>query len=124
MHAGSTLADTFSSTFSEGGRNLDEAILRIEREGAGVIVYLPPRGDLVGELKHISRAALGPPESVAHLRPHGGTLREYGLGAQVLRELGLHEIRLLTSNPRKIAGINGYGLKVVESVPLVDAVDP
>lgn len=118
MHAGSTLADTFSSTFSEGGRNLDEAILRIEREGAGVIVYLPPRGDLVGELKHISRAGSGPPEAAAQLRPHGGTLREYGLGAQVLRELGLHEIRLLTSNPRKIAGINGYGLKVVESVPL------
>ncbi|HEU5074142.1 MAG TPA: 3,4-dihydroxy-2-butanone-4-phosphate synthase [Polyangiaceae bacterium] len=118
MHAGSTLADTFSSTYSEGGRNLDEAILRIEREGAGVIVYLPPQGDLVGELKQISRAASGPPESVALARPHGGTLREYGLGAQVLRELGLHEIRLLTSNPRKIAGINGYGLKVVQSVPL------
>lgn len=124
MHAGSTLADTFSSTFSEGGRNLDEAILRIEREGAGVIVYLPPRGDLVNELKHISRVAAGTAESVGHARPHGGTLREYGLGAQVLRELGLHEIRLLTSNPRKIAGINGYGLRVVDSVPLADDVEP
>ncbi len=123
MHAGSTLADTFSSTYSEGGRNLDEAILRIEREGAGVIVYLPPRGDLVNELKHISRSASAPPEAAALARPHGGTLREYGLGAQVLRELGLHEIRLLTSNPRKIAGINGYGLRVVESVPLADGAD-
>ena len=124
MHAGSTLADTFSSTYSEGGQNLDEAILRIEREGAGVIVYLPPRGDLVNELKHISRSASTPPESLALARPHGGTLREYGLGAQVLRELGLHEIRLLTSNPRKIAGINGYGLHVVESVALADELSP
>jgi 3,4-dihydroxy 2-butanone 4-phosphate synthase/GTP cyclohydrolase II len=123
MHAGSTLADTFSSTYSEGGRNLDEAILRIEHEGAGVIVYLPPRGDLVGELKQVSRRDSTPPESVTHARVHGGTLREYGLGAQVLRELGLHQIRLLTSNPRKIAGINGYGLEVVESVALSGTVD-
>ena len=58
------------------------------------------------------------PQSTAP-RPHGGTLREYGLGAQVLRELGLCKIRLLTNNPRKIAGIQGYGLELVESVPLV-----
>lgn len=119
MHAGSTLADTFSSTFSEGGRNLDASILAIEQEGAGVVVYLPPRGDLVGELNQIRRAETGAPESHGLARAHGGTLREYGLGAQVLRELGLRDIRLLTSNPRKIAGINGYGLNVVESVPLV-----
>ena len=83
-----------------------------------MVVYLPPRGDLVSELKQVSRLS----QSLAHqqgtTRAHGGTLREYGLGAQVLRELGLSEIRLLTSNPRKIAGINGYGLTVVESVPL------
>lgn len=119
MHAGSTLADTFSSTFSEGGRNLDASILAIEAEGAGVVVYLPPRGDLVGELNHIGRVASGAQEAAVSARAHGGTLREYGLGAQVLRELGLRDIRLLTSNPRKIAGINGYGLNVVESVPLV-----
>jgi 3,4-dihydroxy 2-butanone 4-phosphate synthase/GTP cyclohydrolase II len=119
MHAGSTLADTFSSTFSEGGRNLDEAIRAIEREGAGVVVYLPPSGDLIRELKQVSHVSGTSPEPVAPGRAHGGTLREYGLGAQVLRELGLSEIRLLTSNPRKIAGIDGYGLRVVESVPLV-----
>jgi 3,4-dihydroxy 2-butanone 4-phosphate synthase / GTP cyclohydrolase II len=118
MHAGSTLADTFSSTFSEGGKNLDEAIRAIEKEGAGVVVYLPPRGDLVRELKQVSRLGKPIAEHQGSTRAHGGTLREYGLGAQVLRELGLSEIRLLTSNPRKIAGINGYGLRVVESVPL------
>jgi 3,4-dihydroxy 2-butanone 4-phosphate synthase/GTP cyclohydrolase II len=132
MHTGSTLADTFSSTRSEGGRNLDEAIEAIERDGRGVIVYLPPRGDLCAELATLTNggelksAPAASPSSPDHAppsshasRPHGGTLREYGLGAQVLRELGLHQIRLLTNNPRKIAGINGFGLQVLESVPLI-----
>ncbi|HEY6560934.1 MAG TPA: 3,4-dihydroxy-2-butanone-4-phosphate synthase [Polyangiaceae bacterium] len=127
MHTGSTLADTFSSTLSEGGHNLDEAIDAIERDRHGVVVYLPPRGDLRAELAAManggelksSPVAAGAPPSSRGPRQHGGTLREYGLGAQVLRELGLHRIRLLTNNPRKIAGINGFGLQVVESVPLV-----
>jgi len=65
-----------------------------------------------------------PVAAPAATRPHGGTLREYGLGAQVLRELGLCKIRLLTNNPRKIAGIEGYGLELVESVPLVSMQRP
>src|SRR5690606_20848213 len=90
MHAGSTLADTFSSTTSEGRENLHEAIDAIEAEGRGVVVYLPPPGDLAAEL-----ARMTAPESSASAqqaanpepsRPHGGTLREYGLGAQVLRD--------------------------------------
>ncbi len=121
MHSGSTLGDTFSSTASEGGRNLFEAIDAIERQGRGVVVYLPPRGDLRHELDSVSRRLKSSPVAAPAPgeRPHGGTLREYGLGAQVLRELGVSQIRLLTNNPRKIAGIHGYGLEVVESVPLV-----
>jgi 3,4-dihydroxy 2-butanone 4-phosphate synthase/GTP cyclohydrolase II len=125
MHTGSTLADIFSSTTADGARNLDEALAAIEAEGCGVVVYLPPRGDLRDELDALGRrteksspgAARG---SAPHglSRPHGGTLREYGLGAQVLRELGVGQLRLLTNNPRKIAGIQGYGLELVESVPL------
>ncbi len=111
MHAGSTLADTFSSTKSEGRQNLLASIDAIEREGRGVIVYLPPRGNLAAELALWSKRDR---EQVQEpTRPHGGTLREYGLGAQVLRDLGLRKIRLLTRNPRKIAGIHGYGLSVV-----------
>ncbi len=113
MHAGSTLADTFSSTRSDGRRNLLVSIDQIEKEGRGVIVYLPPGGDLKKELSGWSKTE--EEEGEDQTRPHGGTLREYGLGAQILRDLGLHEIRLLTSNPRKIAGIHGYGLNV-ESV--------
>jgi 3,4-dihydroxy 2-butanone 4-phosphate synthase/GTP cyclohydrolase II len=120
MHAGSTLADTFSSTASEGRRNLEEAIHRIEKEGCGVVVYLPPNGDVRSELSALSEKLKSSPVATAKPgeRSHGGTLREYGLGAQVLRELGVRRLRLLTNNPRKIAGIHGYGLEVTESVPL------
>jgi 3,4-dihydroxy 2-butanone 4-phosphate synthase/GTP cyclohydrolase II len=125
MHTGSSLADVFSSTPKEGARNLAEAIDAIEAAGEGVIVYIPPTSDLKGELEHVARRADSqsspqaslPPEALT--RPHGGALREYGLGAQVLRSLGLCKIRLLTNNPRKIAGIQGHGLSLVESVPLV-----
>lgn len=121
MHAGSTLADTFSSTRSEGRSNLMRSIDSIESAGRGVVVYLPPRGDLSAELSALERQATEatPPagETSRPTRPHGGTLREYGLGAQVLRDLGLSEVRLLTDNPRKIAGIEGFGLHVT-SAPL------
>src|SRR5690606_23218199 len=110
MHSGSTLADTFSSTSSEGRKNLLASIDLIEAEGRGVIVYLPPRGNLHQELSQMAQKEQS--EEQAATRPHGGTLREYGLGAQVLRDLGLRNIRLLTHNPRKIAGIHGYGLSV------------
>lgn len=115
MHAGSTLADTFSSTRSEGRRNLLASIDSIEKEGRGVIVYLPPGGNLRHELALWTKKESSGEKSSEETRPHGGTLREYGLGAQVLRDLGLRKIRLLTHNPRKIAGIHGYGLSV-ESV--------
>ncbi len=122
MHAGSTLADTFSSTRSEGRRNLEEAIGAIEKAGRGVVVYLLPRGDLSSEIARIESDAPGSERGKTEPdaeRAHGGTLREYGLGAQVLRDLGVREIRLLTNSPRKIAGIHGFGLHVAESVPLV-----
>ena len=114
VHSGSTLADTFAATPSDGGQRLREAIAQIEAAGRGALVYIAPRGDVRRELER-SRATGGAPASVS---PTGPPLREFGLGAQVLVDLGLHQIRLLTTSPRKIAGIHGFGLDVLESVPL------
>jgi len=125
MHSGSMLGDIFSSTVAEGGRNLGEAIDRIERAGRGVIVYLPPRGDLASELAAVLRrgeqrsSPSHPPPAVrAGEKPYSGPLREYGLGAQVLCALGVKRLSLLTNNPKKIAGIQGYGIELYESLPL------
>jgi 3,4-dihydroxy 2-butanone 4-phosphate synthase/GTP cyclohydrolase II len=126
MHGGSVIGDLFASARSDGGQNLREAIDRIEAEGRGVIVYLPSRNDLKSELEALGRTITDGGERISGIPPAGGldhqnqqgALREYGLGAQVLRELGLSKIRILSNNPRKIAGIRGYGLEVVETVPL------
>src|SRR5579883_1904415 len=124
VHSGSTVADVFAATAGDGGRHLREAIAQIEAAGRGALVYIAPRGDVRGELEAWSAAAtaaesdaqlrVGPSKSARTPAPsREPPLREFGLGAQVLVDLGLHEIRLLTNNPRKIAGIHGFGLEVV-----------
>ncbi len=114
VHTGSTLADTFAATRLDGGLHLREAIAQIEKAGCGALVYIAPAGDVRRELEAWLAMRDAPPPSRAGDPP----LREFGLGAQVLVDLGLHEIRLLTNNPRKIAGLRGFGLDVVERVPL------
>ncbi len=125
MHSGSIIGDVFASTPRDGGRNLREAMRRIEAEKKGVIVYLPPRQSPAAEIALLaaSNEATPPgsePSSVASngSGPADTPLREFGIGAQILADLGLHKIRLLTNNPRKIAGLSGFGLEVVESTPL------
>jgi 3,4-dihydroxy 2-butanone 4-phosphate synthase/GTP cyclohydrolase II len=112
MHRGSLLSDVFSSSVSNGGHALSESMLAIERQGSGVIVYLPPQEAPGVELEE--EAPVDPPTGVVPAR----TLREYGLGAQVLRELGVRRLRLLTNHPRRIAGLHGHGLDLVECVPI------
>jgi 3,4-dihydroxy 2-butanone 4-phosphate synthase/GTP cyclohydrolase II len=115
VHSGSLVADLFSSTPFDGGSNLREAIAAIEKDGAGVILYIPPRGDMARELE---TRVEGPSEE-QRVHAFTWTLREFGLGAQVLADLGVQQIRLLTNSQPKIAGLTGFGLKVVERVPLV-----
>jgi len=116
MHVSSTLADVFRATSSDGRRYLHEAIDAIEVEGRGVIVYLPPQGNLLSEV-HAAKGGTRDSALVGQSTP--GPLREYGLGAQVLRDLGIRRLRLLTNNPKRLAGIEGYGLEIVDCVPLV-----
>jgi 3,4-dihydroxy 2-butanone 4-phosphate synthase / GTP cyclohydrolase II len=114
VHTGSTVADTFAATPTDGGLHLRDAIAQIEADGHGALVYIVPRGDVRRELEALGAPSGGPPSQ----GPSGPPLREFGLGAQVLVDLGLHQIRLLTNNPRKIAGIHGFGLEVLECVSL------
>jgi 3,4-dihydroxy 2-butanone 4-phosphate synthase/GTP cyclohydrolase II len=121
VHTGATLADTFASTARDGGRRLREAIAQIEAAGRGALVYIAPHGDVRRELDAWREAQGTAPREKAPRPAADLPLREFGLGAQVLVDLGLHQIRLLTNNPRKIAGLHGFGLDVVESVPLSPA---
>jgi 3,4-dihydroxy 2-butanone 4-phosphate synthase/GTP cyclohydrolase II len=122
VHSGSLLSDVFGSESLDGRRNLRFALEHIERQGHGVVVYLPPKSDVQAEIAALGRRANGrnpastPPEDPSFTP--GPPLREFGLGAQILRDLGLHRIRLLSNHPRRIAGIEAYGLEVLECVPL------
>jgi 3,4-dihydroxy 2-butanone 4-phosphate synthase/GTP cyclohydrolase II len=124
MHRGSLLTDLWASSLGPGAGLLAGSIDAIERAGEGVIVYLPPEGPLGSELLSPSGPSSWRPPTTstepttdASPRPHGGTLREYGLGAQVLGALGVRQIRLLTNNPKRIPALHGYGLDLVECVP-------
>jgi 3,4-dihydroxy 2-butanone 4-phosphate synthase / GTP cyclohydrolase II len=112
VHSGSLVGDLWSSTPIDGGSNLREAVQAIEKAGAGVILYIPPKGDLMKELDAIHK-------TTGQSSGEPWTLREFGLGAQVLADLGVHQLRLLTNSQIKIAGLTGFGLEVVETIPLV-----
>ena len=115
VHSGSVVGDLFSSTPFDGGHNLREAIGAIEREGCGVVLYIPSRVSLAAELEAVGGAA---PDATPRAAPPA-TLREFGLGAQVLADLGVQQLKLLTNSQTKIAGLTGFGLTVVERVPVV-----
>jgi 3,4-dihydroxy 2-butanone 4-phosphate synthase/GTP cyclohydrolase II len=112
VHTGSALGDVFDVQ-GTGRVAAKEAIDCIEAEGAGVILFLPRRQSLEADLAYFLGEA--EPPSAAE---HGETLRVFGIGAQILVDLGLSKIRLVTNRPRRIAGLEGYGLEVVEQIVL------
>jgi 3,4-dihydroxy 2-butanone 4-phosphate synthase / GTP cyclohydrolase II len=124
VQASSTLGDVFRSSISDSGLQLDTALQRVADDGRGVVLYLHlgGRADPVDELQRIR--GLVEPRSAHQEAPTpiaGGSLRDLGTGAQILVDLGLRELRLMTNNPRKIVGLEGYGLHVAERVPLPTA---
>lgn len=122
VHSSCVTGDIFHSYRCDCGPQLHEAMRRIDKEGKGVIVYLNQEGRGIGLFNKIKAYKLqeeGRDTVEANLDlGFEDDERDYGVGASILRELGLGKIRLLTNNPVKRAGLEGYGLKVVENVPI------
>jgi 3,4-dihydroxy 2-butanone 4-phosphate synthase/GTP cyclohydrolase II len=118
----------FHSQRCDCGQQLEDALMRIEEEGQGVLLYLAQEGRGIGLLNKLKAYKLqeqGLDTVDANLELGlPADLRDYGIGAQILVDLGLSSIRLLTNNPKKIVGLEGYGLEVTDQIPIAHEPTP
>jgi 3,4-dihydroxy 2-butanone 4-phosphate synthase/GTP cyclohydrolase II len=116
VQTASVMRDVFGASTGPDVTQATVPLRMIEEAGTGILLYVLPRAR-ASLLDDFNATVAGPPATGAQAGG-GNRLRDFGLGAQVLAHLGVHKIRLLTNNPRRIVGVEGYGLQIVECVPI------
>ncbi len=128
LHSSCFTGDIFGSMRCDCGPQLQRAMEMVEAEGKGVVIYLSQEGRGIGLVNKIKAYRLqdeGMDTVQANLKlGFGEDERDYGVGASIMRELGLGKVRLISNNPIKRAGLEGYGIKIVETIPLIIEANP
>ena len=123
IHSSCLTGDLLGSLRCDCGDQLEMALQKIEEESRGVVLYIAQEGRGIGLINKLRAYELQDKgmDTVEANEALGfkADLRDYGLGAQVLADLGLQKLRLMTNNPKKVSGLQGYGLQIVEHVPLI-----
>jgi 3,4-dihydroxy 2-butanone 4-phosphate synthase/GTP cyclohydrolase II len=123
VHSECMTGDIFGSMRCDCGKQLRQAMTMVAGEGSGVIIYLRQEGRGIGLVNKLKAYELQQKEGLDTVEANRqlgfkDDLRDYGIGAQMLREIGVRKMRLLTNNPKKMVGLEGYGLSITEQIPI------